>query len=200
LQKIPRGFVTQHFSRIDGDSGWLRWRILRTASYLACDTPHANSWKRSGKQKRRLGVERGCSHYARLSDEQLTDTFHYTVFPNFATSLNPDGMLFLRALPHASDPEQCLFDCWYYTFGEANSFGQLLTAEGAEGKGQAARQVVDYGATSLGVVLDGDAFVMAAQQRAMRSRGYRGSVLAGQEKRVAQYHERIDQLMHNHAR
>jgi len=147
------------------------------------------------RQKRLLGSARNCGFYERMTDEHLTDTFHYTVFPNFATSLNPDGMLFLRALPHATDPECCLFDCWYYTFGADNSFGQLLTADGAAGNGHAEREIVDFGAKSLGVVLDGDAYVMAAQQKAMRSRGYRGALLAGQERRVAQYHDLIDRYI-----
>lgn len=144
------------------------------------------------QQKRRLGFGRGFAHYDRMSDDQLTDTFHYTVFPNFATSLNPDGMLFLRALPHESDPEKCYFDCWYYTFGAQTSFAELLTASGENRKGHADREWIDFGEKSLGVVLDGDAVVMAGQQRAMRSRGYRGSLLAGQERRVAQYHALID--------
>src|SRR4029453_14994299 len=42
------------------------------------------------KQKRRLGAQRGLAHYERMTDDHLTDTFHYTVFPNFATSLYPD--------------------------------------------------------------------------------------------------------------
>ena len=147
------------------------------------------------EQKRKLGVGRGHAHYAGMTDDHLTDTFHYTVFPNFATSLNPDGMLFLRALPHPTDPERCFFDCWYYTFGAVNSFGTLLTLEGAEGKPQAEREWIDFGEKSLGVVLDGDAALLAEQQRAMHSRGYRGALLAGQERRVAQYHDLIDRYI-----
>jgi len=147
------------------------------------------------QQKRKLGVERGFIHYEKLSDDQLTDTFHYTVFPNFATSLNPDGMLFLRALPDAKDPEKCIFDCWYYSFGADNSFDSLLTLEGATGVERVEREFVNYGEKSLGVVLDGDAWVMVGQQKAMHSRGYRGAILANQERRVAQYHDMIDRYI-----
>ena len=38
------------------------------------------------------------------SGEQLTDAFHYTLFPNFAVSLWSDGFHFLRARPHPTDP------------------------------------------------------------------------------------------------
>ena len=54
---------------------------------------------RAGK-KRRLGPDRGYSHYAKVPDEQLTDAFHYTLFPNFAVSVWSDGFHFLRARPH----------------------------------------------------------------------------------------------------
>jgi phenylpropionate dioxygenase-like ring-hydroxylating dioxygenase large terminal subunit len=147
------------------------------------------------QQKRQFGPARGHAHYERMTDDQLTDTFHYTVFPNFATSLNPDGMLFLRALPHVADPERCVFDCWYYTFGADNSFGTLLTSEGAAGKGPATREWINFGEKSLGVILDGDVYLIADQQRAVHSRGYRGALLAGQERRIAQYHDMIDRYI-----
>ncbi|NWK98337.1 hypothetical protein DM806_22240 [Sphingobium lactosutens] len=147
------------------------------------------------QQKRKLAGERGLAHYEMLSDAQLTDVFHYTVFPNFATSLNADGMLFLRATPHATDPERCVFDCWYYSFGGMSSHIELVTLEGESDQPHAEREFIDYGEKSLGVVLDGDAWVMAGQQQAMRSRGYRGAILANQERRVAQYHAMIDKYI-----
>jgi phenylpropionate dioxygenase-like ring-hydroxylating dioxygenase large terminal subunit len=146
------------------------------------------------KQKRALHAERGLPHYARLSDDQLTDVFHYTLFPNFATSLNADGMLFLRALPHPSDPEQCLFDCWYFNFGAMSSQKNLVTIDGNANE-RAEREYIRYGEKSLGVVLDGDAWVLAGQQQGMRSRGYRGAILANQERRIAQYHAMIDRYI-----
>ncbi|WP_327753815.1 aromatic ring-hydroxylating dioxygenase subunit alpha (plasmid) [Sphingobium sp. SJ10-10] len=147
------------------------------------------------QQKRVLHAERGLHHYGQLSDDQLTDVFHYTLFPNFATSLNADGMLFLRALPHATDPEQCLFDCWYYNFGDMSSHKSLVTLDGEAATDHAPREFVHYGEKSLGVVLDGDAWVMVGQQQAMHSRGYRGAILAHQERRIAQYHGMIDRYI-----
>jgi len=147
------------------------------------------------RQKRLLGSARGMGHYDRLSDAQLTDTFHFTVFPNFAASINADGLLFLRATPDATDPERCLFDSWYYSFGAMSAHIELVTLAGETEQPHAPREVIDYGEKSLGVVLDGDAWVMAGQQLGMRSRGYRGALLAGQERRVAQYHEMIDRYI-----
>jgi phenylpropionate dioxygenase-like ring-hydroxylating dioxygenase large terminal subunit len=150
------------------------------------------------KQKRQLGPERGASHYNKMSDAQLTDVFHYTVFPNFATSLNSDGMLYLRALPHPSDPELCVFDCWFYAVGTENAYARLMTEKGGgadKHAGPAPREWRNYGEGTLGIILDGDAVVMADQQRALHSRGYKGSRLANQERRIQQYHDMIDRYM-----
>lgn len=147
------------------------------------------------QQKRALGVARGLAHYAGLSDDQLTDVFHYTLFPNFAASINADGMLFLRATPHPTDPQKCVFDSWYYTFGAPSSHTSLVTLDGNQEVIRAERELINYGEKSLGVVLDGDAWVMVGQQLAMNSAGYRGALLARQERRIAQYHDMIDRYI-----
>ena len=43
--------------------------------------------------KRKLGPSKGYSHYANIPDEQFTDAFHYTLFPNFAVSVWADGFI-----------------------------------------------------------------------------------------------------------
>ena len=150
------------------------------------------------RQKRKLGPARGNDHYDRMSDAQLTDTFLYSLFPNTTLTCFADGMLFLRALPHASDPEQCTFDCWFYATGTEDIFTRLNTSNGSVSDQlhkRAEREWRNFGEGSLGVILDGDADIMEAQQRGMHSRGYPGAELAGQEKRIAQYHQRIDDLI-----
>jgi phenylpropionate dioxygenase-like ring-hydroxylating dioxygenase large terminal subunit len=149
-------------------------------------------------QKRKLGPGRGHTHYDRMSDEQLTDTFLYSIFPNTTLTCFADGMLFLRALPHPTDPEKCLFDSWFYATGTEDFFTRMLTAQGGVAgatREPAQREWRNFGEGSLGMVLDGDAGIMEAQQRGVRSRGYKGSELSGQEKRVAQYHDHIDALI-----
>ena len=149
-------------------------------------------------QKRKLGVERGHSHYDRMEDAQLTDTFLYSIFPNLTLTCFSDGMLFLRAWPHPTDPEKCTFDTWFYATGSEDFFTKMLTSAG--GVADTARAPVErewrnFGEGSLGITLDGDAGIMEAQQRGMHSRGWNGAELAGQEKRISHYHDRIDQLI-----
>lgn len=142
--------------------------------------------------KRRLGPERGYSHYAKVPDEQLTDAFHYTLFPNFAVSVWSDGFHFLRARPHRSDPEQCLFDNWWYTSPAALADGDLPVGANLNGAEEAELQMIDWTKESIGPAIEDDVRVFVTQQRGFRSRGYQGAYLSNQEKRISRYHELID--------
>jgi phenylpropionate dioxygenase-like ring-hydroxylating dioxygenase large terminal subunit len=147
--------------------------------------------------KRELGPDKGYSHYAAVPDEQLTDAFHYTLFPNFAVSLWADGFHFLRARPHPTDPEQCLFDNWWYAsaasvaaeLDDGTSATESLTGNGS---GDVPVKWLTCGEDSIGPAIEDDVAVFITQQRGVRSRGFKGAYLSGQEKRISRYHERID--------
>ena len=143
--------------------------------------------------QRRLGPQRGYTHYDKIPDEQFTDAFHYTLFPNFAVSAWSDGFHFLRARPHRSDPEQCLFDNWWYASPASIEAEELPhrptntgTTAGVEHK------MLSYPDDAIGPGIDEDVAVFVTQQRGFRSRGFKGVYLSGQEKRVRRYHEMID--------
>lgn len=146
--------------------------------------------------KRAGGAAKGYD-YSRFHDDQLTDHYHYTVFPNISFSLKPDGCIWLRADPHPTDPEQCVFDMWYFTwFPEGKdqyysySMGELVDlskpVEHKRGK---------VGELSCGPGIDQDVSVWSNQQKGLRSRGYQGGVLAGQENRVRFFHDTIDRWL-----
>jgi phenylpropionate dioxygenase-like ring-hydroxylating dioxygenase large terminal subunit len=141
--------------------------------------------------KRKLGPGRGHDHYDRVPDEQLTDAFHYTLFPNFAVSLWSDGFHFLRARPHPDDPQQCLFDNWWYTSPAALEAGierHLGGTSEIEGP-----TLLDFeSGVSIGPGIEDDVRVFVTQQRGFRSRGFKGVYLARQETRIRRYHELID--------
>lgn len=144
-------------------------------------------------QKRKLGPTRGHTHYEKMSDSQLTDSHHYTIFPNFSAGMLADGILFHRLRPHATDPNRSYYDVFYYATGD-DAFSSMSTAKGG-GLAEAEREYVAFGEKSLGALLDGDVGTMATQQKGLRSRGYRGGVLADQEYRLAFYHHMIDRYM-----
>jgi phenylpropionate dioxygenase-like ring-hydroxylating dioxygenase large terminal subunit len=143
--------------------------------------------------KRRLGPERGYLHYESLSDEQLTDACHYTLFPNFAVSIWADGFHFLRARPHPTDPQQCIFDNWWYASQPVGETAPVrTTANVVERDAEVRHEVFEPGEQSMGLTIDQDMEIFPLQQAGFRSRGYRGAYLAGQESRVGRFHEVID--------
>jgi phenylpropionate dioxygenase-like ring-hydroxylating dioxygenase large terminal subunit len=144
--------------------------------------------------KRRLGPARGFTHYANVPDEQLTDAFHYTLFPNFAVSVWSDGFHFLRARPHRSDPEQCLFDNWWYASPAAVAAGPSSSERGmgTHFDGEAPLKMLTFGEDSIGPAIEEDVAVFVTQQRGFRSRGFTGVYLSKQETRIRRYHELID--------
>lgn len=143
--------------------------------------------------KRKIGLGKGYTHYENLADEQFTDAFHYTLFPNFAVSIWSDGFHFLRARPHATDPEQCIFDNWWYASQPAGEVAPVRTTIGTiDREAEVEHQVFEYGEQSMGLVIDQDTAIFSEQQLGFRSRGFTGVYLSGQESRVRRYHEVID--------
>lgn len=146
--------------------------------------------------KRKLGPDRGYSHYANVPDDQLTDAFHYTLFPNFAVSIWSDGFHFLRARPHYKDPEQCLFDNWWYaspaSLNETALQPSANTGETTPDMAEAEVNMLTYPEDSIGPAIQDDVDVFVTQQRGFRSRGFKGVYLAKQETRIRRLHELID--------
>lgn len=145
------------------------------------------------KARRALGPGRGYDYFDKLCDSQLTDAYHYTLFPNFAVSLWVDGFHFLRARPHPTDPEKCVFDNWWYAPNPPGAVGPVRSTSGTvERDAVVEHEFFMPGEGSMGLTIDQDMSVFPGQQLAMRSRGYTGSYLAGQESRVARLHELVD--------
>lgn len=140
------------------------------------------------KQRRALASLKGYRHYADLSDSQLTDYYHYTLFPNVTFTMAPDGFQVLRSEPHPTDPEKCIFDHWYM----AHPIVGRDSVDGPTGTvpfEKAERIVCRHGDRTLGAVADQDLSVAVSQQLGLHSRGFEGGYLADQEKRVQRFHE-----------
>ncbi len=143
--------------------------------------------------RRKLGVERGYDYFENLNNSQLTDAYHYTLFPNFAVSLWVDGFHFLRARPHPTDPEKCIFDNWWYSPQPEQAPDQVRTTAGlVDREAEVEHELFEMGEQSMGLTIDQDLSIFPAQQKGMRSRAYKGAYLAGQESRVSRLHELID--------
>ena len=138
---------------------------------------------------RELGGTRGHSHYANLRDAQFTDSHHYNLFPNCSLTFSADGVLLQRMRPDPSDPQKCLFDHWYYTKNTelADSATNIELTDNSN-----PQEVIQYGEQSMGLIPDQDIAISIMQQLGLRSRGYRGGYLSGQESRIRRFHDVID--------
>lgn len=148
------------------------------------------------QQKRKLGAAKGYD-FENFNDDQLTDHYHYTVFPNVSFSMKPDGCIFLRANPHPDDPEKCIFDFWYLTWfpkGQEKYFSHTMDQWVAKDT-PAPQQRGKFGEVSCGPGIDQDVSIWAAQQKGLRSRGYARDYLAWQERRVRFFHDNLDRYL-----
>ncbi len=148
--------------------------------------------------QRKLGPDRGYDHYDQIPDEQFTDAFHYTLFPNFAVSLWADGFHFLRARPHRDDPEQCLFDNWWYASPASIRDAQPNSTLNTSHIPDVPVTELTYPDDSIGPGIEDDVKVFVTQQRGFRSRGFKGVYLSNQEMRIRRYHEIIDDYIEEH--
>ncbi|MBR9796732.1 MAG: aromatic ring-hydroxylating dioxygenase subunit alpha, partial [Gammaproteobacteria bacterium] len=146
--------------------------------------------------KREKGPDTGYEHYVYRADYQLTDYIIYNLFPNNVITVGPDGIQLLRPRPHPTDPAQCLFDHWWLV---NRVEGQTMTPSPSGGPDlpveDAAHEHIRYGEKTLGTTADQDLSIAEIQQRGLNSAGYQGYWLAGQERRVQAFHERLNDLM-----
>ncbi len=137
--------------------------------------------------KRRLGPARGFKHFDTLTDSQLTDYYHHTLWPNLTFTMSPDGFQVLRSEPHPTDPEKCIFDHWFF-MPPVEGRSEVMTPLGMRPFVDAEREYPKPG-DSLGFVADQDLSIITGQQQGLHSRGYKGGILSKQEKRVQRFHE-----------
>ncbi len=142
------------------------------------------------RQKRKLGPDRGYTYFDNLSDEQLTDFYHYTLFPNLSLTMSADGFQLLRPQPHPKDPEKCYFDHWFFVPKLEGREEVNYSAAGIGGKVEPAEhEVFRHGEKSAGFVADQDLSIAVGQQLGFHSRVYEDAYLSGQETRVRRFHE-----------
>ncbi len=148
------------------------------------------------QRKRELGASKGYD-FSFYSDEQLTDHYHYTVFPNVSFSMKPDGCIFLMGRPHPTDPTKCLFDMWYLTlFPEgANEYYSNSMRDWVSVDHLVEHERGKAGELSCGPGIDQDVTIWSTQQAGLQSRGYRGEYLPWQERRIRYFHENIDKYI-----
>ena len=142
--------------------------------------------------KRRLGPERGFTNYENMSDQQLVDYFHCTLFPNLTITMSPEQCQILRTEPHPTDAQKCVFHHWVLA-PPIEGMTEVITPIGPMPLEWAENRHSVYGdGQSVGYVADQDLSIGTSQQQGLNSRGFNGCMLTYQEKRVQRFHELLN--------
>ena len=137
--------------------------------------------------KRAYGNRNGLA-YDSLADEQLTDDFHYFIFPNITLNISADHFWFFRHRPDRHDPEQMWWDFQTY----------VRLPAGVEPPPRPDTIVCRFGdgtEQKLHLALQQDAAAAPPVQAGMRSTGYRGLYLAHQERRIRHFHHVLEEYV-----
>lgn len=126
------------------------------------------------EQGRALGID-----FSELNDDQMTDDFHYTIFPNVNFNIHARGAAMFKHRPHPTDPNKMYYDIQNYT----------RIPEGATPPERPEWRQYKHGEISLGLTLDQDADNLPYMQNGMRSRGFQGLTLGRQERRLRHFHK-----------
>ncbi|MDT0575996.1 aromatic ring-hydroxylating dioxygenase subunit alpha [Croceicoccus sp. F390] len=146
--------------------------------------------------KRKLGKERGYANYERMSDQQLVDYFHCTLWPNLTITMSPEQCQILRTEPHPTDPGKCVFQHWCL-YPPVAGMKEVETPVGMLPlRHDALVRHGYYGdGNSLGFVADQDLSIGTTQQQGLNSRGFDGCILSHQEKRIQRFHELLNDVV-----
>lgn len=148
--------------------------------------------------RRRLGPERGHHHFATMSDDELTDQFHHTCFPNLTLTGTPEGLHMFRTEPDPEDPNWSTFDYWYMV-PEIEGADEVATLYGMRPYEEAEHETALFGekkaAIAQGDFLSQDLSLAVTQQKGLQSMGFDRAYLAEQETRISRFHEVINDYL-----
>jgi len=153
------------------------------------------------QQAKRQRAERLGLDWSVFLDGQLTDDWNYTIFPNIALGLHPEGANLLYFRPHSTDPRKFIFDVIILMHPQQDMSIQppayMGLPEGADltGRERAETIVVDWREGGLGELFDQDSNLFTQVQEGIESLGFRGSILSGQEQRIGHFHAELDRYM-----
>jgi phenylpropionate dioxygenase-like ring-hydroxylating dioxygenase large terminal subunit len=137
------------------------------------------------KWKRAHGPAQG-KDYSRLNDDQLTDDYHYFIFPNVSLNVHADDIMMFRQRPHATDPNRMYYDIWMFE----------LVPDGQPWPERPRHQHFRHGDKSIGQVLDQDAFNLPFVQQGMHSDAFPGLWIGEQELRIRHFHHVLDTYLY----
>ena len=137
--------------------------------------------------KRENGEKMGID-YSGFNDDQLSDDYHYMIFPNITMNVMAESMMMFRQRPHPTDPNKMLYDIWMLE----------LIPEGEKWPERPHHQYFRHGDKSIGQVLDQDAFNLPHVQAGMNSDAFEGLWIGEQEVRIRHFHKTLSDYLYGH--
>jgi phenylpropionate dioxygenase-like ring-hydroxylating dioxygenase large terminal subunit len=142
--------------------------------------------------------------YSAFSDSQVTDDWNYSIFPNMTFNTHPEGVLVMRFLPHATDPEKCSYHVWVISrkLTEGVRPPAYMGVENdvdVSGSTRPARRYNHKSKPELGEVLEQDIRNVEGVQLGLRSRSFDFNKYSEQEQRLMQLHAEIDRYVRRYA-
>ena len=117
-----------------------------------------------------------------LNDDQMSDDYHYYIFPNITLNTHATRVMLFRQRPHPTDPNKMYYDLQNYA----------RIPDGAEPPPRPVHTTHKHGEISLGLVLDQDSYNLPRVQKGMNSRAYKGLLINYRERRIRHMHKTID--------
>jgi nitrite reductase/ring-hydroxylating ferredoxin subunit len=120
-----------------------------------------------------------------LNDDQLSDDYHYYIFPSLTFNTNALNFLFFRQRPHATDPNKMYFDMQTY----------VRIPPGVDHPPRPIHAQYKHGEISIGLVMDQDSYNLPRVQKGMNSRSYKGLLINYRERRIRHMHKVLDNYL-----
>ena len=152
--------------------------------------------------KRARAKRLGLDHYDKFTDSQLTDSWATGFFPNVQIGMHPEGVFVMRFVPHPTDPERYYYDnmIMFRHVDDPHYFvpGWMGLPKDTDVTGAIRPAMKRFNAENicdLGEVLNQDVELVAAVQKGVKSRGFRGPLWCEQEARLRHYHREVDRYL-----
>ena len=182
---VPMGIVSPRYQNPEEVTDGLKGR-LRNAGVDPQEFEGRSAEVRPFLQKRAREVaeEQGMD-VSQLNDDQMSDDYHYYIFPNLTFNTHHASFGFFRQRPHATDPNKMYFDIQSYArLPEGTDVPRPIHSQHKHGE------------ISLGLVMDQDSYNLPRVQKGMNSRAYPGLLINYRERRIRHMNKVIDDYLY----
>lgn len=119
--------------------------------------------------------------YSLYSDDQLTDDYHYYIFPNLTLNTHSDSLMLFIQRPHETDPNRMYFDIQMFQH----------FPKGTDRPPLPDHEEYAHGEKSLGLVLDQDSVNLPYVQKGLNSEAFGGYWISNAERRIRHMHKTL---------